>query len=300
MPVKPSPGQRGRALRRDGGPGQEPAPRRCLARDGAGDRTRERGAARTAQRRRWRTRPRPPRRGFVPEAARSPERVFLPGRKDPVVLRQNSAELFLLARLRDEAHRFAITFHRKLRRERNFQSVLEEIPGIGEGRKKALLRHFGSLKRVREALARGARRGGGVRREAGPGGARLLPPGCGGRAAQPERRVAEAEEVPVTATEDGDRRGPGGRAGCLSLAEVGLRRRSSTLMYARPRGDRAAKVAPRDGLRMGGSPARSRQPGGAHAAGRAGPAGGGRGSAGAGGGRAVPARRTRPSPPTAG
>jgi excinuclease ABC subunit C len=90
-------------------------------------------------------------RGFVSELARSPERVFLPGRKDPLVLRQNSAELFLLARLRDEAHRFAITFHRKLRRERNFQSVLEEIPGIGEGRKRALLRHFGSLKRVKEA-----------------------------------------------------------------------------------------------------------------------------------------------------
>jgi excinuclease ABC subunit C len=90
-------------------------------------------------------------RGFVAELARSPERVFLPNRKDPVVLRQNSAELFLLARLRDEAHRFAITFHRKLRRERNFQSVLEEIPGIGEGRKRALLRHFGSLKRVKDA-----------------------------------------------------------------------------------------------------------------------------------------------------
>jgi excinuclease ABC subunit C len=90
-------------------------------------------------------------RGFVAELARSPERVFLPGRKDPVVLRQNSAELYLLARLRDEAHRFAITFHRKLRRERNFQSVLEEIPGIGEGRKRALLRHFGALKRVRDA-----------------------------------------------------------------------------------------------------------------------------------------------------
>ncbi|BDG06187.1 excinuclease ABC subunit UvrC [Anaeromyxobacter oryzae] len=89
--------------------------------------------------------------GYVSELARSPERVFLPGRKDPIVLRQNSAELFLLARLRDEAHRFAITFHRKLRRERNFQSVLEEIPGIGAGRKKALLRHFGALKRVKEA-----------------------------------------------------------------------------------------------------------------------------------------------------
>jgi excinuclease ABC subunit C len=89
--------------------------------------------------------------GFVGEAVRSPERVFLPGRKDPVVLRQNSAELFLLTRLRDEAHRFAITFHRQLRRERNFQSVLEAIPGVGDGRKKALLRHFGALKRVRQA-----------------------------------------------------------------------------------------------------------------------------------------------------
>jgi excinuclease ABC subunit C len=90
-------------------------------------------------------------RGFVPEAERTPERVFLPGRKDPTVLRQNSAELFLLTRLRDEAHRFAITFHRKLRRSRNFQSVLEEIPGVGAGRRRALLRALGSLKKVKEA-----------------------------------------------------------------------------------------------------------------------------------------------------
>ena len=84
---------------------------------------------------------------------RSPERVFLPGQKNPIVLRQNTSELFLLARLRDEAHRFAITFHRKLRRERNFRSVLEEIEGIGEKRKRALLTHFGSLKRIRAASA---------------------------------------------------------------------------------------------------------------------------------------------------
>ncbi|MFL5419076.1 MAG: helix-hairpin-helix domain-containing protein, partial [Myxococcales bacterium] len=70
---------------------------------------------------------------------------------DPLVLRSSSAELFVLTRARDEAHRFAITFHQKLRRARNFRSVLEEIPGIGEGRKRALLRHFGALKRVREA-----------------------------------------------------------------------------------------------------------------------------------------------------
>src|SRR5438067_8105837 len=85
------------------------------------------------------------------EIERSPERVFLPGQKNPIVLRQNTSELHLLARLRDEAHRFAITFHRKLRRERNFKSVLEEIPGIGEKRKRALLSHFGSLKRIRAA-----------------------------------------------------------------------------------------------------------------------------------------------------
>ncbi|HVE86600.1 MAG TPA: excinuclease ABC subunit UvrC [Myxococcales bacterium] len=84
-------------------------------------------------------------------AERSPERVFLVGKRDPVVLPQNSAELFMLTRLRDEAHRFAITYQQKLMRRRNFRSVLEDIPGVGEGRKKALLRHFGSLKRVRAA-----------------------------------------------------------------------------------------------------------------------------------------------------
>ncbi len=87
------------------------------------------------------------------QVERSPERVFLPGQKNPVVLRQNTGELFLLARLRDEAHRFAITYHRKLRRERNFRSVLEEIPGIGDKRKRALLAHFGSLRRIRAASA---------------------------------------------------------------------------------------------------------------------------------------------------
>jgi excinuclease ABC subunit C len=85
------------------------------------------------------------------ESARSPERVFIPHRKDPIVLRQNSAELYLLARLRDEAHRFAITFQQKSMRKGNFHSVLEEIPGVGQTRKKLLLRHFGSLKRVKEA-----------------------------------------------------------------------------------------------------------------------------------------------------
>jgi excinuclease ABC subunit C len=85
------------------------------------------------------------------EIERSPERVFLPGQKNPIVLRANSAELFLLQRLRDEAHRFAITFQRQLRRATNFRSVLREIPGIGDTRQRTLLRHFGSLRRIREA-----------------------------------------------------------------------------------------------------------------------------------------------------
>jgi excinuclease ABC subunit C len=82
---------------------------------------------------------------------RSLERVFLPGRKDPVVLPQDSAELLLLTRLRDEAHRFAVTFHRKVRTRRTLGSRLETIPGVGPGRRKALLAHFGSLKRLKAA-----------------------------------------------------------------------------------------------------------------------------------------------------
>jgi len=82
---------------------------------------------------------------------RSEERFFLPERKNPVVLRQGSPALFLLERLRDEAHRFAITHHRKLRGKRALHSVLEEIPGVGPARRRLLLRHFGSLKKLRAA-----------------------------------------------------------------------------------------------------------------------------------------------------
>lgn len=85
------------------------------------------------------------------EVVRSDERVFLPGRRNPVVLRQNGAPLLLLARIRDEAHRFAISYHQKLRGKGSFQSSLEAIPGIGEKRKRELLRHFGSFRALREA-----------------------------------------------------------------------------------------------------------------------------------------------------
>lgn len=88
-------------------------------------------------------------RGQVVE--RSEERFFLPGRKNPVSFRRGSACLFLLERLRDEAHRFAITYHRKLRSKASMRSSLEDIPGVGPARRKALLKHFGSLKRIRAA-----------------------------------------------------------------------------------------------------------------------------------------------------
>ena len=82
---------------------------------------------------------------------RSEERFFLPGRKNPVVLKRGSAALFLLERLRDEAHRFAITYHRKLRGKAQLTSSLSAIPGVGAKRQKALLKHFGSLKRLKAA-----------------------------------------------------------------------------------------------------------------------------------------------------
>ncbi|MEA5115371.1 MAG: excinuclease ABC subunit UvrC [Geobacteraceae bacterium] len=81
---------------------------------------------------------------------RSDERVFLPGRKNPVVLRQNSAPLLLLARVRDEAHRFAVSYHTDIRSREALQPSAR-IPGVGEKRWKVLLRHFGSLKALRAA-----------------------------------------------------------------------------------------------------------------------------------------------------
>jgi excinuclease ABC subunit C len=85
------------------------------------------------------------------EVAKSEERVFLPNRKDALVLAKNSTALFLLVRVRDEAHRFAITYNRELRRRARLRSLLDDIEGVGPVRRRALLRHFGSLRRIREA-----------------------------------------------------------------------------------------------------------------------------------------------------
>jgi excinuclease ABC subunit C len=79
------------------------------------------------------------------------ERLHLPGRKDPVLLPPASPGLLLVQRIRDEAHRFAIEFQRNLRQRANLASILQEIPGIGPGKRRALLRELGSLRAVREA-----------------------------------------------------------------------------------------------------------------------------------------------------
>ncbi len=82
---------------------------------------------------------------------RSDERLFRPGRKNPVTFLPNSPALHILQRVRDEAHRFAITYHKNLRSKQALRSELEDIPGVGAGRRTQLLRHFGSLKQIREA-----------------------------------------------------------------------------------------------------------------------------------------------------
>ncbi len=90
---------------------------------------------------------------IVPAAglAKRNEELFVKDRSEPVVLPRTSQALFLVQRVRDEAHRFAITYHRGLRKKAAVQSALDSVPGIGPKRKKALLRKFGSVKAIREA-----------------------------------------------------------------------------------------------------------------------------------------------------
>jgi excinuclease ABC subunit C len=79
------------------------------------------------------------------------EEVWLPGDPDPVILPRTSEGLYLLQRIRDEAHRFAITYHRQKRSKRMTASELDAVPGLGQSRRTALLKHFGSLRKLRQA-----------------------------------------------------------------------------------------------------------------------------------------------------
>lgn len=81
------------------------------------------------------------------------EEVWLPGEDLPVILARSSEALYLLQRVRDEAHRFAITYHRSKRSKSVKESALDEVPGLGPARRQALIKHFGSVKRLREATA---------------------------------------------------------------------------------------------------------------------------------------------------
>ena len=79
------------------------------------------------------------------------EEVWLPGQSEPLILPRTSEGLYLLQRVRDEAHRFAITYHRQRRSRRMVDSLLDGVPGLGDVRRTALLKRFGSLKRLRAA-----------------------------------------------------------------------------------------------------------------------------------------------------
>ena len=139
--------------------------------------------------------------------AKRMEEVWLPGCADPVVLSRTSEALYLLQRVRDEAHRFAITYHRQKRSRTMVASALDDVPGLGEARRRALLRHFGSLKRLRGGVRAGDRnraRGGAAHRG-----------GCRGGA---------AGTGASTGPERDDRRGVGGRGGAGRDADRPSRR----------------------------------------------------------------------------
>lgn len=87
------------------------------------------------------------------EAGEAPDRIYRRGVKDSIALRSNSPELYMLARIRDEAHRFANTFHRDRRSKASLRSELDVIPGIGATRRRRLLKHFGSVRAIRQASA---------------------------------------------------------------------------------------------------------------------------------------------------
>src|SRR5450759_3191627 len=83
--------------------------------------------------------------------AKEREEIFLPGREEPILLSTTSPALYLMQRLRDEGHRFAVTYHRSLRAKAATHSAFDDLPGVGPKRRASLLRVFGSAKRVREA-----------------------------------------------------------------------------------------------------------------------------------------------------
>ena len=118
--------------------------------------------------------------------AKRMEEVWLPGEPDPLILPRTSEALYLLQRVRDEAHRFAITYHRQKRSTGMLVSLLDDVPGLGESRRKALMKQFGSLKRLRAASIEEL----------------MTVPGIG-------RRTAEAVQAAITERGEAAAAGPG-------------------------------------------------------------------------------------------
>jgi excinuclease ABC subunit C len=87
----------------------------------------------------------------VASLAKRFEEVFVPGLADPIRIPRQSEALYLLQRIRDEAHRFAITYHRQLRGKRMTKSVLDDVPGLGPTRRKRLIKELGGVKAVKDA-----------------------------------------------------------------------------------------------------------------------------------------------------
>ena len=116
------------------------------------------------------------------------EEVWVPGEEDPVILPRTSESLYLLQRIRDEAHRFAITFHRSKRSRRMTASALDGVKGLGESRRKALVTHFGSVARLREADVEEI----------------TAVPGIGKATAQAVLDALHADRAPRTVAEDAD------------------------------------------------------------------------------------------------
>jgi excinuclease ABC subunit C len=172
--------------------------------------------------------------------AKRMEEIWLPGESEPVILPRTSEALYLLQRLRDEAHRFAITYHRQKRSTTMLVSILDDVPGLGEARRKALMKRFGSLKRLRAATAEelmgvpgiGRRTAQAVRAAIAEPPAELPGEPGGGAAVQPgippgpavQSGIPAGEAVPVEetaiATQDDAGRGTG-RPGDGATAGVG-------------------------------------------------------------------------------
>ncbi len=130
------------------------------------------------------------------EAGSAPDRIYRRNVKDSIALRANSPELYVLARIRDEAHRFANTFHQDRRAKVNLRSQLDDIPGIGTTRRQRLLKHFGSVRGVRQASVEELAKAPGMTRKAAEQVARFF--------AEPEAAPAADLVEPVYEGDESD------------------------------------------------------------------------------------------------